>query len=31
MMKVGSSEMTRISQRVGKIAVLMGGAAAEMS
>ena len=29
MMKVGSSEMTRISQRVGKIAVLMGGAAAE--
>ena len=29
MMKVGSNEMTRISQRVGKIAVLMGGAAAE--
>ena len=29
MMKVGFSEMTRISQRVGKIAVLMGGVAAE--
>ena len=29
MMKVGTSEMTRIIQRVGKIAVLMGGAAAE--
>lgn len=29
MMKIGSHEMTRFAQRVGKIAVLMGGSAAE--